>query len=282
MRRFIELLNTKRIPISANRMATRVFWIILFVNLVSLSLFVGSGYVARMIEEKDEKHGVKVSDLPKVNERFFTAEWDGPPQYKVHILDTNNYSVPELQIHGCLNSNLIVTVLETIRTNSPRVQLWVKAETLFIDLWQSIELFSTQVDWFSLALFAPDSAIGKNISQKWASCFEYPEKNVYSGRFAKLHSIEVSTNMIVVGYGKNHLSVNNSSFSLDELKSMNSRREKPIIVLLVSGDSSVQDAVNMMVELRRRYCEEYYFGLMPKRGSVQSGSVIQVVKSDSW
>lgn len=278
--KFVSFTALKEVYITPKR----VFLVILFVVITSLSFF--AGRCGRITEEKEGKiRGVDCSDLPRVSTSIYLGGWDGPPQYKIHIIDTNNYVI---QIAGSLvkiSSKLMTTMLEFVQKNSSflcRVQLWVKADSKFEDLWRSIELCATQTSYFSLALNVADSKAVKSIWQNSVDFFDPPIERWYSKRFKGPSQVEVSTNMVVIGYWKKRVSVNNSDCSLEELKRMIPPRDSVRIVLLVSGECSVQDVIKMMEELNRHHLDESYLGLLPEEGTVKTGSIIRVITTDPW
>jgi hypothetical protein len=281
MRSSIQILVTN--PGFLLKLIKRLSFILLFVVLVSLSFLVG--YFARMTNERDA-FCVKQGDLPKVSDRFYGIHVDGPPQYEFHVLGPDNYVMHGSGIPVGINSNLVVSILDVVKKTwpwTPRLQFWIKADTRFEVLWQSIELCAAKISYFSLALRLADSKDEKSIGEKIADYFFPPGEGVYLKRFVAPSQIQVTTNMFVIRYAKNKLSVNNSECSFYELKRMIPLYEKCKIILLVSGDSSTQEVVSMMEKLYMEYYSaETYLGLLPNERTVMPGSTMSVIETSSW
>ncbi len=260
----------------------RVCLILLVLVVSSLSFLAGSfGRIAK----ESKPVCVAVCDLPKVSDSFYRMHVDGPPQQEIHILDPGSYVMPALGMTVGLSSNLIVAMLGVIQKDCPwkaRVQFWVKADAQFEALWQSIELCATQASNFSLALLVAGSKADKSILQKISGYFIHPIDEVYSKRFTAPVQVQISTNMIVIEYRTNQISVNNSVYSLKELERIVLQCEDRLVVLLVSGKCPVQKVIKMMEEINKRFSCELYLGLLPEKGILNPGSNIRIIETGVW
>ncbi len=240
--------------------------------------------------ERPKVRNVNISDLPRIDASIlWGVHIDGPPSIPVHIVDTNLYVIEGMPIDYQPDQEGVASWLTCLRSKKDYlapVELRAKADTHFENLWKGIEVCSSNVSMINLAINVTDSPVKKNILQHIGSLFAPYRKQLQYLPYLTPHSINVSSNMLFIGCGKNRLYVNNSECSVGELEEMISRNNRKIrsgeliILVLPTPDCSYQEAVKVMEVLHKNDLSRgSYFGPQPKDGSVKPGITLRLMRS---
>lgn len=270
---------------------TRLFFVGLFIVLTGCAFFIIQTWLQK--NGKTEKilnieSFIKLSELPTVSTSINISHrgFSNRIPYDMLMLGANSYVMDIAGSPLKADEKLMLERLEFILENSSRerrVQLFIKEDILFKDLWRFIEMCSERnVSSLSIAARQIEPSSNKKLFQDIMDYCNPPAERFRFKSITAPRNIKVDTNLVIVGYGVNHLSVNHKDCLLADLRDMIPLRENHPIALLVSVECSIQEVIKMMEELNKRFLDEAYLGILPEQSIVNPGSIIRVSGTGSW
>ncbi len=242
--------------------------------------FLFIGCTDRAIKKTD------VSDLPRISSSsFWNMHTDGPPFTEVHIVSTNLYSVRMITVNQKyreIESLDLEKVLNT-RGNS-RVAIWAKKDTPFANLWDVIEVCSSN----NLNIYLTVNVVNapaKEANESW-SCTSFYHSQKQHLKYHSLQSVSYSTNFFIISCGKNSLSIQGKKISPNELRdllfkhSLDFESGKLKLVVLATEGSTYQEVAKVWAILYERHLSKAsLLGVQQKPDIISTNVTLRVVQS---